>query len=132
MKYRAERAKVYQLTNSQRPLLVAVEKVLAGNVADMESLLTCLAISEQLNSQHLTEQALNVILNALADELAIVDVQLLLKTLPNILTLNYPIITDIRNLAINHMEQLIRKVRLNRNWQRYSELNFVRQLLRSK
>ena len=132
MKYRAERAKIYQPSKSDDALLLqAAEKTLAQG-GNMESLLTCLAISEQLNSQHLTEQALNVILNALADELAIVDVQLLLKTLPNILTLNYPIITDIRNLAINHMEQLIRKVRLNRNWQRYSELNFVRQLLRSK
>ena len=85
LKYRAERAKVHPLTNLQRPLLTTVEKVLAEDIADMESLLTCLAVSHRVHSADLVEQSLKAIVKVFADKPTLTNVQFLFKSLPNIL-----------------------------------------------
>ena len=130
LKYRAERAKVYQLTNSQRPLLAAVEKVLAENVADMESLLTCLAVSHRLHSADLVEQSLKAILKVFASKPTLTDLQFLFKSLPDILALKNPLVADFHGLAIKHIPQLLNSAHSQFNWQRYNELLYLQRLLK--
>lgn len=123
LKYRDARAKIYQPPSSREVQIT--EKILLDNADKMEVLLTCL-----FNAPQLQEQSLNAILKLLASEPTLTDIQFLFKSLPEILSLNYPAVAGIKDLATKNIDLLMSNAHSRSDWQRYSALDFSRRLLK--
>ena len=123
LKYRDARAKIYQPPSNHE--VIITEQTLLDNADNMEVLLTCL-----FNAPQLQEQSLNTILKLLAGEPAFADVQLLFKSLPEILSLNYPAVAGIKGLATKNIDLLMSNAHSRSDWQRYTWLDFSRRLLK--
>lgn len=123
LKYRDARAKIYQPPSSREVQIN--EKTLLDNADKMEVLLTCLFSAPQLQ-----EQSLNAILKLLAGEPTLTDIQFLFKSLPEILSLDYPAVADVKKLAAKHIPMLISDAHAHSEWQRYSALDCLQRFLK--
>ena len=152
LRYRDERAKTFKLPDkSQAParLLNALTTNLSPTLlpttppqfyaGKMETFLTCRAVAEYLKT-HLTdaepakffeEAALKAILRTLASGgMTFADVRLLLRELPNLLGLPYPVTKDLRDACLNIIPQLMKTLRENIMWRDYVELDYLQSLLK--
>ena len=135
--YRAARAQNFSLPSDDERLKRVTETLTrilsdysAGKKFSLETALTCRALSNYLGLKMHEEAALAAILNSL-DEFAFFEANMLIRDLPNMLRLPYPIVKYLREVAIQVIQQLKTAARLNLNWQYYVELDYLQELLRS-
>ena len=106
----------------------------------METFLTCRALSAQLKTQildeaignSLEEVSLNAIFKVLtvSENVSIYDILLLLSELPNILSLPYKVVGDIRSACIDIIPSVLHFYRLNRLWREAAELEYLEKMLK--
>lgn len=58
------------------------------------------------------------------------DARLLLRELPNLLSLPYPVVKDLRGACLNIIPQLMNTMRVNIMWRDYVELDYLQSLLK--
>lgn len=105
----------------------------------LETFLTCRKLIEHMNGKILDENskklleeaALNAIYKSLIVNTSIADLRLLFEELPNILTLNYPVVQDIRKVCINILPQFMNIFRVNNYWQGFNELEYLLNMLKT-
>lgn len=105
----------------------------------METFLTCRAVAAYLQTKlpddvplkFFEETALKAILRTLASGgMTFADARLLIRELPNLLSLPYPVVKDLRNAALQIIPQLMNIMRLNGMWEDYAELDYTQDLLK--
>ena len=107
----------------------ALIKTFSAREFSLESALTCRAASNLLQEKLLEEASLGAILNSL-DDLKLSDVRLLLSELPNLLTLPYPVVKDLRGVALEIISQTMDFMRQKEAWKDFSDLEHLRRLLK--
>ena len=149
--YRATRARNFRLPDKSRTdekLLNALMKNLAPMLLPntpenfysdkMETFLTCRAVSSYLKSRITNEAQANffeetslvAILRTLESGVNFTDLQIFLRDLPNFLHLHYPVVEELRNISLQIISQMMDIMRVNSMWKNYSELDYIRQLLK--
>ena len=153
LKYRAERAKNFRLPDKShaderlfKALVENLSPTLMPNTppefyaGKMETFLTCRAVAAYLQTKLINnapakffeEASLVAILQTLASGgFNFADARLLLSELPELLTLNYPVIDDIRNACIQlipHLEEPFHAANL---WMEITKLEYIKRLLQS-
>ena len=150
--YRDERAKTFQppdksraaerllnaLTVNLSPTLLSTppQKFYAGK---METFLTCRALAEFLKTQladestakFFEEAALKAILKSAVTGMSFADAQLFIRELPNLLSLPYPAVKEIRAVAVQIISQLMHVLHLNNYWKDFVELDYILRLLQT-
>ena len=58
------------------------------------------------------------------------DARLFLRELPNLLSLPYPVVKDLRTAALNIIRQLMNTMHLNAMWKDYVELDYLKDILK--
>lgn len=150
LKYRDERAKVYQPpdnSHADERLFDALAKNLSPTLlpntpqefyaGKMETFLTCRAVSAYLQkkltdatpAKFFEEAALVAILKSLKS-MTFADARLLLSELPELLTLPYPVVDDLRKACIQFIPLMMNVMRLNNSWLNYVELDYIQRLLK--
>ena len=149
LKYRDERAKTYQppdKSHTNERLLTALMKNLLPTLkptpqdfyaGKMETFLTCRAVASYLKTKladnepakFFEEASLVAILRSLSG-MTFADARLLIRELPNLLSLSYPAVKDLRVAALNIISQLMNTMRLNGMWKDYAELDYIQDLLK--
>ena len=154
LKYREARAKVYQppdkshvderlfsaLTINLSPTFL--EDTPQTFYADKsETFLTCRAISSYFNSKFTNktfttfsarffeEASLNAVLKSL-DDMSLADYLLLIRDLPNILSLPYPVVKELRDEIIQRIPKIMYDLHLEGYWQEFVELDCLRDILK--
>ena len=151
LKYREERAKVYQPPDNSHAderlfnaLVANLSPTLLPNTppefyaGKMETFLTCRAVAAYLTkkltdaapAKLFEEASLVAILRTLASGgINFADARLLISELPNLLTLPYPVINELRGACLNIIPQLMNVMRLSNSWIYYVELDYIQRLL---
>lgn len=151
LRYRAERAKSFRppdkahaderlfsaLASNLSPTLVPTTppQFYAGK---METFLTCRAVAAYLKTKltddkpakFFEEASLNAVLKSMIN-LTFADAQLLLSELPNLLTLPYPAVNDLRGACLNIIPQMTEYLHLRGRWVEFAELNYIQRLLQT-
>lgn len=150
LKYRDARAKVYQpldKSHADERLLSALEKNLSPVLkADtpqnfyhwkMEMFLTCRAVASYLKTKladdkqvKLFEEASLKSISQTIDKTIFADLQLLIRELPNLLTLPYPAAKEIHDKLIQRMPKFIDDLHLKLAWQEYVIMDNIYNLLK--
>ena len=151
LKYRDERKKNYRppdKSHANERLFSALAKNLSPTLlpdtppqfyADkMETFLTCRAVASYLKTKltddapakFFEEASLKAILKSL-NAMTFADARLLIRELPNLLTLPYPVVKDLKNFSLQIIPQLMNVMRMNSMWKDYVELDYIQDLLRS-
>ena len=135
LRYRAVRAENFSLENigeKYKRVKDALTKILLryadGETFDLETALTCRAASNYLREKLYEEASLAAILKSL-DGLTLADVRLLLSELPNLLSLPYPVVEELRGACLHIIPQMMNVMRLNTRWKDYVELDYIWRLL---
>ena len=135
LKYRAARAENFTLESDEdriNRVTEALTEILSGYAAGknfgLETALTCRAVSNYLNLKVHEEASVAAILNSLKG-ITIAEAQLLIRDLPNILRLPYPLVKEIRNVALNILTQFMDVAKIRLNWSYYMELDYIKSLL---
>ena len=152
LKYRDERAKVFQLpdksyaaTRLLTALAANLSPALLPNIPQdfyagkMETFLTCRAVAAYLKTkltdatpaEFYEEAALRAVLKSLSSGASMADARLLISELPNLLTLPYPVVEELRNTCLNIIQQMLDVMRLNKSWLYYVELDYIQRLLKN-
>ena len=152
LKYRAERAKIYQppdKSHAVERLFNALSKNLSPTLlpntppnfyaGKMETFLTCRAVSSYLKTKltddapakFFEEASLAAILKSF-NGMTFADSRLLLRELPNLLSLPYPAVKDLRNACLQIIPQMMNIMHLNNMWKDYVELDYLQNLLKLK
>ena len=105
----------------------------------METFLTCWKLAEYLREKILDKQAgdffaeaaLVAVYKTLQVNFSIADLRLLFNELPNLLTLNYSSIKNIRAACINILPQFMNIFRVHNAWQDFTELEFLLNMLKT-
>ena len=136
LKYRAARAENFTLESGEDRINRVTEvltEILSGYSAGknfgLETALTCRAVSTYLNLKVYEEASISAILNSLKG-ITIAEAQLLIRDLPNLLKLPYPLVKEIRKVALNILSQFIEVAKMRRDWSRYKELDYINDLLK--
>ena len=147
LKYRDARAKVYQPPDKSHAtdrLLNALLKNLSPTLLTetpsdfytnkLETFLTCRAVSSYLKTK-LTDEAparffeelsLKAVLRSM-DKMSVADAQLLMRELPNILSLPYPVIKEISIGLLQHIPRIIKDLNTDITWDFFINL-LIREL----
>ena len=153
LRYRAERAKNFRppdkahaderlfsaLASNLSPTLVPTTppQFYAGK---METFLTCRAVAAYLQTKltdnkpakFFEEASLVATLRTIASGgMTFADVRLLLSELPNLLTLPYPVVNDLRGACLKIIPQMMEVMQLNKLWKDYSDLDYINRLLQT-
>ncbi len=104
----------------------------------LETFLTCRKLAEYLRENILDETAgnffeeaaLNAIYKTLHTQVAISDLRLFFSELPNFLVLNYPVVENLRELAINLIQQVMSVYRLQNAWREFTKLEYLMNMLK--
>ena len=152
LKYREARAKVFKMpdkTYADARLLTALAVNLAPTLlpnmpqdfyaGKMETFLTCRAVSAYLKTklkdaapaEFYEEAALKAILKTLSSGASMADARLLISELPNLLTLPYPVIEELRGTCLNIIQQIMNVMHLNNRWKDFTELDYLQRLLQT-
>ena len=138
LRYRAARAKNFALENNDDRVIRVINTLTATlpTVSDMETALTCRAISSYLRGKlsddrfkDCEEASIAAALMSLND-CTYADAQMFIRELPELLTLPYPIVADVRRAAENIISQLMDVLKRNVRWHEYAEYNFIRDMLK--
>ena len=150
LKYRNKRAKNFRLpdnSHADERLFDALAKNLSPTLlpntpqefyaGKMETFLTCRAVSAYLQkkltdatpAKFFEEAALVAILKSLKS-MTFADARLLLSELPELLTLPYPVVDDLRKACIQFIPLMMNVMRLNNSWLNYVELDYIQRLLK--
>ena len=150
LSYRDEQAKNFRLpdkSGADERLLNALMKnlapILLPNTTEefyagkMETFLTCRAVSSYLRPRVVNEAqaiffeetSLVAILRTLSSGASFADLEMFLRDLPNFLHLHYPIVGELRRVALQMISQMMDVMRTNRMWKNYAELDYLRQFL---
>lgn len=132
LKYRAARADLFSIERDEQRfnrVTDALIKTFEAQEFSLETALTCRAASNFLQEKFLEEASLGAILNSL-DDLKLSDVRLLLSELPNILALPYPVVKDLRGVALEIISQTMGFMRQKEAWKDFSDLEHLRRLLK--
>ena len=150
LKYRAERAKIYKpldKSHADEKLFAALMKNLSPTLlpntppqfyaGKMETFLTCRAVASYLKTKladdtpakFFEEASLKAILKSV-NGMTFADARLLIRELPNLLTLPYPVVKDLRNFSLQLIPQLMSTMRMNLMWKDYVEMDFIRDLIK--
>ena len=122
----SDAAKLKRITDA---LTRTLTRYANDELADMETALTCRAISHHFQEKFFEEASLGAILKSL-DGLNFSDAKLFLSELPNLLRLPYPEVEDLRGASIQIMEQLKHFMRTNELWREFAELDYLQRILR--
>ena len=144
LKYRATRAENFSLESDEEKfqrVTDALTKNLSDfalrKISDMETALTCRAVSSYLREKFPNDERLKVyedasvaaVLNSLGG-MKFSDVRLLLSALPEISSLDYPAVDELRNtIRLQIIPQMMNFMRENEFWREFSELDYLRRLL---
>ena len=150
LKYRDERLKIYQppdkshaderlinaLTENLSPTLIqsTPPEFFAGK---METFLTCRAVADYLKlrlpdntlAKFFEETALKATLKSTIG-MSFADARLLIRELPNLLKLPYPVVKDLRGAMLQIIPQMMNIMHLNNIWRDYAELDYINELLK--
>ena len=150
LKYRDERAKVFKLpdkTRADERLFNALAENLSPTLlpntstefyaGKVETFLTCRAVAAYLATKltapalakFFEEASLKAVLKALNVGTSLADIRLLLSELPNLLTLPYPAVEELRGVCLYIISQMMNVMRLNNSWMNYAELDYIQRLL---
>ncbi len=150
LKYRDERAKVYRppdKSHTDERLLSALAKNLSPMIlpivppnfyaGKMETFLTCRAVSTYLRGKFPNEERLKILENAAlmailksASKMDLADARLFLRELPKLLRLPYPVVNDLRAVALQILPQIMTVMHLSNLWKDYAELDYIQDLLK--
>ena len=144
LRYRAARAENFSLEGDDEKInrvTVALTKNLSdfasGKISDVETALTCRVVSSYLREKFPNDERLKVyedasvaaVLNS-SDGLKFYELRLLLSALPEILSLDYSAVDELRNIIrLQIIPQMMNFMRENEFWQDFSELDYLRRLL---
>ncbi len=111
-------------------------QVFEGN---METFLTCLSLSSYLKEKFLDEYAakffeetaLNAICRTMYTNLKISDVFMLLDEMPRILTLPYSAVSQLNELILRILPQVMANFRMQDRWQDFYEAEYALKMLQS-
>lgn len=101
--------------------------------------LTCRYVARFLNGKLLDDQSSKffeelsikcALRSLVASNIAIWQIQLLFSELPNLLPLKYNAVNELKNVCIQLIPQLKQQYRLQNNWQRYSQYDYLLGLLK--
>ena len=104
----------------------------------IENFLTCLHLSGYLRGKLLDdggakifeELSLNALYKSMVVGSSIADILLLIDELPKILELYYPAVKKIRDACINIIPQVMLTLRMNNQWQNFTDLDYTLKLLK--
>ena len=144
LNYRDARAENFSLAdNEQRlnrvtqALIKTLSQFAADEISDLETALTCRALSHYLLEKFsddrfkiFEEASLAAILKSI-DGIKIYEVQLLLSELPNLLSLPYPAVKELKYAVIQIISQTMDFMRMNNLWKNYVELEYLQRLLKN-
>ena len=152
LKYRDARAENFRLPDKSRAderLFAALAKNLSPTLVPttpqdfyegkVETFLTCRAVAAYLKTR-LTDEApakffeensLKALLKSLGSGTSFADIRLLLSELPNLLSLPYPVVEELRGACLHIIPQMMNVMRLNKNWPYYVELDYIQRLLKT-
>lgn len=145
LRYRAARAKNFlfeeealRINRVTKALTETLSAYAEGEVFDLETALTCQAASSYLRRKFRSNERLKIyeeaslaaILNSL-DGLKFADVQLLLSELPNLLSLPYPAVKELRDASIQIISRTMDFLRENEIWKDFADLDSLRRLLKN-
>ena len=137
LRYRAARADKFSLEDDlqrRNRLTDAVIKILSAyaddKIFDLETALTCRAASNYLREKIYEEASLAAILKSL-NGLKFSDTRLLIRELPNLLTLPYPVVNELRNSCLQIIPQMMNVMHLNNMWKDYVELDYLQRFLQT-
>ena len=131
LRYRAARADCFSVETDAakvRRMTDALIKNLSAEEFSLETALTCRAASNLLGEKFLEEASLGAILKSL-DGMKLSDVRLLLSELPELLSLPYSVVKDLRGAAIEIISQTMNFMREHEFWKDFSDLEHLRRLL---
>ncbi len=151
LKYRDDRKKIYQPPDKSH----AVERMFNALVKNlsptllpttppefyrgkMETFLTCRAVSSMLKSKlvddapakFFEEASIKAIIKAF-NGMSFADALLLIRELPDLLSLPYPAVKDLCAAVINIIPQLMNVMHLNNMWKDFVELDYLQRLLKA-
>ena len=151
LKYREERAKNFRLpdkSHADERLFAALAKNLSPTLlpntpqdfysGKVETFLTCRAVAAYLQTKltdaapakFFEEASLKALLRAVKGGTSFADMRLLLSELPNLLTLPYPVVKELRGACLHIIPQMMQVMRLNNSWLYYVELDQLQSLLK--
>ena len=138
LKYRAARAQNFSIESDENRINRVTESLTEilsayanGKIFDVETALTCRAVSSYLHLKVHEEASLAAILNSLKG-ITVAEAQLFIRDLPNLLTLPYPAVKEIHEISSQIIAKMIPFFRMNQSWQDYCELDYLRDVLRVK
>ena len=149
LKYREARVKTYQppdKSHANERLLTALMKNLLPTLkptpqdfyaGKMETFLTCRAVSSYLKTKltddapakFFEEASINAILKSMSS-MTFADARLLIRELPNLLSLPYPVVNDLRVAVLNIIPQIKNIMRLNYMYKNFMDLDYLQDLLK--
>ncbi len=138
LRYRAARAKNFALESDDDRLIRVIDTLTATLpiVDDMETALTCRAISSYLRGKlsdnrfkDCEEASIAAALMSLND-CTYADAQMFIRSLPELLSLPYPVVAEVRRAAENIISQFMDVLKRNVRWYDYAEYNFIRDMLK--
>ena len=103
----------------------------------IETFLTCRAVAAYLQTKlpndvplkFFEEASLKAILKSLGS-MSFAEARLLIRELPKLLRLPYPVVKDLRNATLRIIPQLMEVMRLNIMFKDYIELDYLQDLLK--
>lgn len=153
LRYRAERAKTFQPPDKSRAderLFTALATNLSPTLVPttppqfyagkMETFLTCRAVAAYLKTRltddapakFFEEASLVAILRTIASGgMSLADARLLIRELPDLLPLPYPVVNDLRGACLQIIPQMMNVMRVNWMWKDFTDLDYLQRLLKT-
>ncbi len=131
LSYRAARAENFSVeTDAEkvRRMTDALIKNLTAEEFSLETALTCRVASNHLGEKILEEASLGAVLKSF-DGMKLSDVRLLLSELPELLSLPYHAVNELRGATIEIISQTMNFMREHEFWKDFSDLEHLRRLL---
>ena len=105
----------------------------------METFLTCRKLAAFLRENlldkdfgmALEEASLRAVQKTFTTNLTLADLRLLIDEMPELLTLEYPVVNEIRETLIQILPQVMNIFRVNNVWREFRELEFFMDMLKA-
>ena len=152
LRYRAERAKNFRppdKSHADERLFSALAKNLSPTLlpntppqfyaGKMETFLTCRAVASYLKTKladdapakFFEEASLKAILKTVTSGMTFADARILIRELPNLLSLPYPVVKDLRQAVEQIIQGVLNTMRANLMYKNYYEFVYLQDLLKN-